>query len=79
MTKGELVKFLEQFPDDYQVIMATDQEGNGFFRLDEIVSGFYSKEDLDPEIGWDGEIVLLDEEELEPGEDFNCVVLWPGY
>lgn len=84
LTVGELKTLLSGFPDDYHVVLAKDEEGNGFSPLADGDAAFYEAENT-----WSGDAYFvvgdafgLDEDaenyndEL-PVESANCVVLWP--
>lgn len=67
MNVGELKASLMSMPDDLPVIMARDQEGNGFHFLDcWVVSGFSNDDEIDI---WEG-AEIDDEDDL-------ALVLWP--
>jgi hypothetical protein len=73
MTAGELRKALEDVPDERLVVLARDEEGNGFSPLAEVVS----TERYFAETTYFGEIVHPDDYG-EMGDDYVlAVVLWP--
>jgi len=65
MTVKELIEYLNGFPDDLQVVLSKDAEGNGFSRWsgDHSVGVFEGGEFTDAS-EWDG--------------DRNALVLWPA-
>lgn len=77
LTKKTLIEALKDFPDDMQVIMSKDGEGNNFSPLAE-AAGPYQ---YTPDSTWSGEIKNEDdaEEGDEDDEPFvpNAIVLWP--
>lgn len=84
MTVGELKTLLSGFPDDYHVVLAKDEEGNGFSPLAASDPAYYEAETT-----WHGDASFvvgdafgLDDKDPEynnelPVESANCVVLWP--
>lgn len=84
LTVGELKTILSGYPDDYNVVLAKDEEGNGFSPLATTDPAFYEAETT-----WQGEASFvvgdafgLDEDDPDynddlPVESANCVVLWP--
>ena len=78
MTVAELIKELQNYPDDLEVILQRDPEGNGYAPLCGAEDG---EKDDDYETCWSKQSVT---EELERGfRDTpyiaNCVVLWPQF
>ena len=80
MTVFELKAILADIPDDYTVILATDDEGNGFKELEGYTNGHYN----DHEYSDEQEIsaVAANESNSEDEEEFanlpiNCITLWP--
>lgn len=83
MKVSELIKKLEDLPQDSDVLLAIDPEGNGFHKMRGAYPGLYDPEDvyegaLDPEwsaydAGYDSE----EEWEERKAEMTPCIVLWP--
>jgi hypothetical protein len=71
MNIKELKKILSNYPDDFEVVMSSDEEGNSFSPLADFGVGFYV-----PETTWSGE-VFMGEDMEEEGLSENCIVLWP--
>ena len=80
MTKKELLKRLEKFDDDMEILISRDEEGNGYNHLETVQHCGY-------EVAW-GEIEVgllkLTPELKEQGyaeedvrADKECLVLWP--
>lgn len=67
----ELKEILSKYPDDFEVVMSSDEEGNSFSPLADFGIGSYV-----PETTWGGE-VFMGEEVEEEGLSENCIVLWP--
>jgi hypothetical protein len=73
MKVKELIEQLKLMPQDSEVVMSKDGEGNNFSPFAEMTKCLY-----EPENTWSGE--LVDEEELdeEPSETcLRAVCLWP--
>lgn len=69
MTVAELIQLLGNYPQDHQVILAKDAEGNEFSPLSDLDTAEYEAEST-----WSGYIKYEDEDnEIVP----NSVVLWP--
>ena len=74
MTVKELIKQLEEFPDDREILLAGDPEGNYFRRLEGFGTSMYRE---------DGRILeVYNEEDLEPediksGNYKKCLIIWP--
>lgn len=81
MNVKQLKERLEHFPEDLEIIVATDEEGNYFNTLEEIVVSYTRSE------GWDIRPVHRDDITDDPdNEDFDGyfigdlvqrVVIWP--
>ena len=80
MKVKELKELLTDLPDDYEVVIAGDGEGNNFSPLADIGAGLY-----EPDSTWSGEFNTTryeggfdeDEEEVDiPEEEFNAICLW---
>jgi hypothetical protein len=67
----KLKAILSAYPNDYEVIMSSDEEGNSFSPLADFGIGVYI-----PETTWSGE-VMMGEEMEEANMEANCMVLWP--
>jgi len=70
MTWGELKEVMKDVPDNFEIIIASDAEGNSFSPLSECWMGVYI-----PDTDWYGDIVMADD--LEEDEELNCAILWP--
>jgi hypothetical protein len=66
----QLKKILSDVPDDYEVILSSDGEGNSFSPVSDYSVGVYF-----PESSYSGKFLMG--EDVEPGVRDNCVVLWP--
>jgi len=67
MTVAELIKQLQELPQDHEVILSKDAEGNNFSPLYQMGEGCYH-----PETTWYGEV------DFELEENFpNAVVIFP--
>ena len=68
----ELLEILNECPDDYEVVMSSDGEGNSYSPL----AGFDVCQ-YRPDSTWSGD--LVDEDNLEEDEEYtpNSVVLFP--
>lgn len=80
MTVKELKAILAHLPDEMEVIMQKDIEGNGYSPLNEVDGGMiyipetpWSGEVLDP--AWDAEDVDIDEDEWEEIREVPKVVV----
>ena len=64
MTNGELKKMLNKYPDNLEIILQKDTEGNSFSPLDSEWQGTYV-----PDSTWHGEAYLdsLDKDNMEQG------------
>lgn len=73
MTVAQLRETLAGLPDDMPVVMAKDEEGNGYSPLDEVDPHrhYYA------ESTWSGEIRHPDDIEDDDQPDHIVVVLWP--
>lgn len=63
MTVRELMDVLKGYPENHQVVLSKDAEGNDFSPLDEV-----SHEDYQADSSWSGELGVGRE---------NAVCLWP--
>ena len=74
MTIKKLIEQLEEFPDDREILLASDPEGNHFRRLEGFGTSMYRE---------DGRILeVYNEEDLEPediksGNYKKCLIIWP--
>lgn len=72
MTKRQMIEMLKDVPDDFEVVLSGDAEGNYFSPLADFGIGCYI-----PETTYNGEFFMGDEIDTDNGEKENCVVLWP--
>lgn len=74
MKVKQLIKQLQKFDPDHEVILSGDSEGNRFSPASELGEYCYT-----PENTWSGEIRDLDDEleEDEAKPVANAVVIWP--
>lgn len=70
MTVRELVRKLQELPQEALVVMSSDGEGNSYSPLDSLWIGDYVAEST-----WSGNMFV--EDELEPGEGVAAVCLDP--
>jgi len=70
MKVSELIAALKELPQEHQVIMSCDAEGNSFSPACEIGTYLYV-----PTTTWDGDII--NKEDFEDGDEENAVCLWP--
>lgn len=68
MTILELKTALNRYPDDWQVVMSKDAEGNSFSPLEDFAAGEYI-----PDNAWSGEF----QAKAEPEDMTNALCLWP--
>lgn len=71
MKVKELKEILKDVPDDYEVVMSRDGEGNGFSPLADFGLEMYV-----PDSTWSGEI-FSDEDGRNVEFKENSIVLWP--
>ena len=69
MNWGKVKELLKNVPDDYEVVISSDSEGNEFNLFEDFCIGIYTMDGdtLEPD---------FDIEEYEDGA--KCVVLWPA-
>jgi hypothetical protein len=67
---ADLKILLARYPDDFDVILSTDGEGNIFSPLGDVVGGLYEAEST-----WAGE--FYHEDVVDPEYSNNAVCLWP--
>jgi topoisomerase IA-like protein len=72
MTVRQLIEQLSECEQDAQVIVAADEEGNGFKKLYAVEGHSVFIED-----GAFGDYVTEKGSEDDTGEGINCIVLWP--
>jgi len=80
MTVKELIEALQKLPQDHQVLIASDAEGNDINNFEDLSVGYFGKPgEINP---WDNGYV--DEADWNPENDYegaypgdNAVVLWP--
>lgn len=79
MKVKKLKKILEKIPDNFDIILSKDSEGNYFSPLCIETEYAYSIGYYIPETTWTGEFITKDQAEHENHEEYieNCVVLWP--
>lgn len=80
MSVKELRKALGRYPDDMQVVLSSDEEGNGFNELYDVA------ESMCVLGGWIDQVYVMDddigkngytEEDRAPRDAVKVVVLWP--
>ena len=74
----ELKAILESLPDDLEIVMSKDAEGNGFSPL----ADHSHPDDVKycPETTWSGEIINaedIEDEGYTEGDYIDALVLWP--
>lgn len=67
MNVGELRAALDKFEDDTPIVLAKDEEGNGFSPLAEAMPGMYEATST-----WSGEHYLSDEQRRETAANENA-------
>jgi len=81
MNVKELKEFIADFPDDMEIYVASDEEGNDFNSLSYISSGEYAYEDNDQGINWGTSMLNIDDvdekEIIEKNDLKECLVIWP--
>lgn len=70
MTTAQLIQILATFPPDMEVILAKDEEGNGFSPISDLSNEWYAAVN-----SWSGEII--DPDDVEDEETVKVLVLWP--
>jgi len=79
MKVSELIEYLKELPQDAQVVLAKDGEGNSFSPL----CGDHSEGVYFPNTPWSGEFASDDDKESlellteEIGGPIKAIVLWP--
>lgn len=69
MTVQQLKVLLANCPDEWEVVLSRDSEGNGYSPLSGIGEGHYA-----PDTTWCGEFLSHPEDNPPP---FNAIALWP--
>ena len=78
MNVKHLKQFLKNLPDDMKVILARDEEGNGFLPLYQAVSDFVYHDGDIYDIYWTAkEAGMTEEKWKEMVSKSKCLVLWP--
>jgi hypothetical protein len=82
LTVGQLKAALADVPDEIEVILSRDEEGNGFSPLAQIDDGLY-----EPDSSYEGMVWVPDsaigspqgytEEDRAPEEAYAVITLWP--
>lgn len=72
MNVGELKKILEDIPDDCEIVMSSDSEGNNLSPL-----AFVGKAMYVPETTWSGFLVAEEDYDDYQDEGDMVTVLWP--
>lgn len=73
MKVADLKILLARYPDNFEVILSADGEGNNFSPLDEVVGGMYEAANT-----WTGEFYHQDVvETMDPPYVNNAICLWP--
>lgn len=72
MTVAEFIEKLKELPQDHQVIMSKDGEGNSYSPFSDFGLGMYI-----PDSTWSGDFYgSVDAEEID-GYEENAICLWP--
>lgn len=71
MNIGQLKYLIAELPDDLEIVMANDTEGNGYSPLDEAVNGRYIANST-----WSGDVIHPDGWNDYP-DATPALVLWP--
>ena len=74
MKVKDLKNLLAVYPDDFDVVLARDAEGNTFSPIFCVDSGFYK-----PNSSWSGRYTAEDELAMQKGDPLknNAVCMWP--
>lgn len=80
MKVKELIELLNSMPQDHDVVLSKDEEGNGFSICDGHSTGVFDPngtdwDSFDSRENWTQEFQGGDREDPYPGD--NCIVLWP--
>lgn len=82
MKVKQLIELLQEMPEDSDVLLAIDEEGNGFNTMQGLCKGLYPAGEpadwVDPEWTYE-DAMCMDEEEWKErkAEMIPCIVLWP--
>lgn len=68
-TVAELVEYLQKLPQEADIILSSDAEGNKYSPW----SGDHSLGLYIPDNDWSGEVI----DESDDGVEWNAVILWP--
>lgn len=71
MKVKELLEMLKNTPEDFEVILSSDAEGNSYSPASGLGDAYYDEEN-----SWSGNVVFGRELE-EQGLKENAVILWP--
>lgn len=85
MKVRELKALLETYPEEFEVVVSSDSEGNSFSSLEDIDMGFYEKNGYEEEFSswleWeedeDGERVDIMNPRARTLAESNAICLWP--
>lgn len=72
MTIKELLLAIKGLPEDMQIILAKDAEGNDYTPLADIAIGVYETTTT-----WNGEFLYSDEDQEIPEDECNALCLEP--
>ena len=81
-TVKDLIEKLQKFPEDFLVVIATDEEGNDFHAVQDFGIGIYDEEShefsswLEYEPDDEGDLVPVTPRRLAL-EESNALVIWP--
>ena len=70
MKISEFIESLSCFPQDAEIILSQDSEGNSFFPVDDVAQVLYS-------LVGQGDVYNLEEKEAAGENAINAVVLYP--
>lgn len=73
MKVADLKILLARYPDDFEVILSADGEGNNFSPLDEVVGGMYESANTYSGEFYHENVV----EDMDPPYANNAICLWP--
>lgn len=77
MTVAELIEALKKLPGDYEVVTASDPEGNAFNQACELSYGWYDTEGWDRDFsGWTYDLDTGYERPRKVDES-NAICIWP--
>lgn len=74
MKVADLKILLARYPDDFEVVLSSDGEGNNFSPLNDVVSGYYQRESE-----WSGQFCYEDDVAaiMDDPVKNNSICLWP--